>query len=121
MVLYTISTQSFYDEIKQCYKKILTINTKPLGTLKNLVKQINPPKLSPFKQSSYCCQESKCIYAIMNPTNTNELLCIDDIPELFSFVSTHPEYSIDTNITNMMNNSDVKMNNKLLCFIKYSD
>jgi hypothetical protein len=40
----------------------------------------------------------------------------DDIPELFNFLLSN-NYKIDTSITKMMNSSEVKMTNKLVCFI----
>jgi hypothetical protein len=116
MVLYTLSTQPFYDQIQQCYRKIVTINTEPAAPLKTLTKRIHPPKLSPFQQQSVCCPQPNCIYVILNPNNLHEYLCVNDIPNLFSYLVTNG-YTIDTNITKMMNESEVKMDNKLLCFI----
>jgi hypothetical protein len=114
---YTISSQSFYDSYNQCYKNILVINTKPKSQpLSNIVKQLHTPKLSPFKEISACCPISNCVYAIYKIDNNNELMAPDDIPELFNFLISN-NYKIDTSITKMMNGSEVKITNKLICFI----
>ena len=58
-----------------------------------------------------------CIYAINKISNPNELMEPNDIPELFSFLVAN-SYTIDTSITQMMQTSNVKMDNSILCFIK---
>jgi hypothetical protein len=118
MVLYTLQSKPFYDSFKECYRKVITINKEPTGPLKTYTKRVSPPKLSPFKERNICCPESSCIHIIMSLTNPNEYLCVDDVPNLFSYLIDNG-YTIDTSITKMMNESDVKMNNSLLCFISY--
>ena len=44
--MYLLSVQPFLDQHFKCYKQIITINVMPEGKLKELVKRINPPKLS---------------------------------------------------------------------------
>ena len=116
--MYSISSQPFYDSYNECYKNILTINTKPnpQELLSTIVKRIQTPQLSPFQQSTSCCPIPKCIYALYKIHNNCELMTPDDIPELFNFLISN-NYKIDTSITKMMNNSEVKMTNKLVCFI----
>jgi hypothetical protein len=118
MVLYTLTAIPFYDSIQQCYRKVLTINIEPVGPLKSLTKRTIAPKLSPFQERNVCCPTSNCIYIIMSPTNPSEYLCINDIGQFFSYLVTNG-YTIDTSITKMMNESDVKIDNSLLCFISY--
>jgi hypothetical protein len=112
---YTISSQPYYDCNNECYKNILTINNKP-KELSTIVKKIHMPLLSPFTQSTSCCPVPNCVYALFKVHNNCELMTPDDIPELFNFLINN-NYKIDTAITKMMNNSEVKMTNKLVCFI----
>lgn len=106
----------YYDNKHQCYRKIIVVNDKPTGALLNITKQINLPKLSPFKVTSNCCPEQKCPYAITNLNDKSELLCVNDIPMLFNYLVANG-YTIDTKITKIMQNSDIRMDNSLLCFV----
>ena len=109
---YCISSQPFYDSYNECYKNILIIKPTPKNTqLSTIVKRIQIPKLSPFQESS-----QQCAHAIYKINNNCELMTPDDIPELFNYLINN-NYKIDTYITKMMNGSDVKMTNKLICFI----
>jgi len=50
----------------------------------------------------------------------NRWLSPNEIPDLFSFLSSNG-YEIDTRVTDMMNMSSVRLTNRnILCFIKYS-
>lgn len=125
MPSYTLSAQPYLDQRNKCYKKIITINCRPSGPLMNHVKQISPPKLSPFKESSSCYPSTNCIFAITamdchaNTSNCNDdLMAVDDIPNLFSFLSMNG-YTIDSNLTNILQKSDIRLSNELLCFISY--
>ena len=111
-----LSMQPYLDKINKCYKNIIVINNKPEGKLQNIVKQINPPKISPFKSSNLCCHSDKCIFALLSFKNNNELMCIDEIPNLFNFLLSN-NYNIDTSVTKMMFKSEIKFDNKLICFI----
>ncbi len=111
-----ITSQPYYDTYNTCYKNILVINAFPQGPLASLVKKIHTPKLSPFKQSSPCCPIENCVYAIHKIDNLCELMDPDDIPNLFSYLIENG-YKIDTSLTKMMNTSDIKTTNKLLCYI----
>lgn len=118
MVMYTLTVQPYYDQIKQSYRKIVIINKEPTGPLKNLTKRISPPKLSPFKERSICCPEPQCVHVILDPNSPTEYLCVNEVPNLFSYLVDNG-YTIDTSLTKMMNESEVKLNNKLLCLITY--
>jgi len=118
MVTYTISSQPFYHSVNQCYSNIVTIDRKPDGPLAHLVRTLHTPRLSPFNQPSPCCPEDRCTKAIHKVNNTRELMNPNDIPELFSFLIQNG-YTIDTALTTMMNKSQVKMTNKLICFISF--
>ena len=115
--MYTLTASIYLDNFDKNYKKIITINNQPAGPLSTYVKKINLPTVSPFKSPnlSSCCN---CNYAIYKISNTSELMTPDDIPELFSFLVAN-SYTIDTSITQMMQTSNVKMDNPIICFIKY--
>ena len=117
MAMYTISTQPFYDSFLQTYKNIYVIDQKPSGPLANIVKQLNSPKLSPFTTHTNDGCYKPCLYAVYNPTNTQQLLCIEDLGILFNYVISN-NYSIDTSLTKMMNQSKVEFKKNFVCFIK---
>ena len=51
---------------------------------------------------------------------TNLWLTPNDIPELFSFLIFN-NYNINSSITKMMNNSDVRLTNEnIICFFSYN-
>ena len=118
--MYLLSVEPFLYQHFKCYKQIITINIKPNGPLNTLVQRVNPPKLSPFKERSPCCDEPTCILAIKSINNPQNLMCVDELPSLITFLSTN-QYEIDTSITKIMMKSDVKLKNKLLFFIKYTE
>ena len=118
MHIYTLTSQPFLDQQNECYKNIITVNQKPEGPLANITRRIHAPKLSPFKENSSCCPQNNCIYGITKIDNPMELMCISDLPNLFTFLSNNG-YVVDTSMTKMMNESKVQMDNSLLCFISY--
>jgi hypothetical protein len=118
---YTLTMQPYYDYVNQCYRNILVLNNEPVGPLKSIVKRLNPPKLSEFNYLSYdndCCYKQKCIYAICDVNNHNELMCVDDIPNLFAYLVNN-DYKLDTSTTKMLQISPVKLTNPLICSISY--
>lgn len=118
---YTLTVEPYYDYVKQCYRNILVLNNEPVGSLKNIVKRLNPPKLSEFNyltRENECCYKRKCIYVITDINNGEEFMCVDDIPELFSFLVNNG-YTIDTSTTKILQKSPVKLTNPLICFISY--
>jgi hypothetical protein len=120
MKIYSLTSQPYYCSINRCYRKILVLNQKPDGPLYRISRRINPPKLSPFKERPICCNEPTCIWAIKNPENNCDLLCVEELPFLFEFLINNG-YIIDTSITKMMNESGVKLNNPLICYISYNN
>ena len=55
------------------------------------------------------------MYAFVHPHNKCELLCVNDIALLFGYL-TNNGYIINTDVTKIMQKSDVKIKN-LICFI----
>lgn len=123
MPTYTLSTQLYLDQYNKSYKKIITINCNPCGPLSQHVKRINPPKLSPFK-STINYTSTCCIFVItdincnqsFNHNHTNDFMDVENIPSLFTFLSANG-YTIDTKLTKMLQTSDIRLSNDLLCFI----
>jgi len=109
---YILSLSNYYDSQKECYRKIITIDREPNGNLKQLIKRINRVKLSPFKGN----EKTDCLYAIYNPGDKRELICIEELPILFSWLLSNG-YVINTSITNMLQKSEIKLENKIICFI----
>jgi hypothetical protein len=125
---YMLSTRVFLDTYNGCYKNIVVINSQPAGPLGKIVRRLQMPPLSPFNVPGPCCNRigyKDCALALFslrgcNGGRGNYLMSEDEIPDLFSFLISNG-YKIDTSLTKMMNNSEVKINdNKILCFITYN-
>ena len=117
---YTISSQIYYDTYNTCYKRILTIDRKPISTtLNQIVKRLNMPKLSEFKQSTPCCPIEKCIYAIYNPHNPIELLRLEDQSLLITYLMAN-NFTINTALTQLMLENPIKQSSEkqIMFFIK---
>ena len=114
--MYQITSEVYLDKFNECYKNIVVISPKPNdASLNSITKPIPREKLSPFQELSPCCPLDRCIYAFLNPNNRCELLCVNDIAILSGFLTTNG-FNINTDITKMMQDSDVKIT-KLICFI----
>jgi hypothetical protein len=111
----------------QQYMNILTLSGLPYGPLRELVFAIQTPPLSPFQQSDWMSCDS-CIFVLgrylgMKPTmnHANAFMMADDIPSVISYLHEHG-YKVDTQITEMLQNSDViggsspcRGNRKMVC------
>ena len=130
---YLITSEPFLNHYEQRYRNIVTINLPPKGPLAKYVLRIKMPRLSHF-----CADRDRpCALAITSfKTNINNsslqfasfdsgkfsniLMTDNEIGDLFSFLLANG-YNIDTNLTNMMNTGEVKLNNKkIICFITYN-
>ena len=97
--------------IKAIYKTI-TINKMPTDpTFCSIIKQIRREKLSPFDVQNNCECIKPCLLAILNPENKRDLLCREDIGNLFCFLIENG-YKIEYKITKI-----IKKKN-LICFIR---
>ena len=116
--MYTLSSQTIYDNVTEQYRNIYVLDRKPSGDLEQIVRLMHVPKLSPFQDVHHNrCGSSRCIYAVYNPDQPSELLCIDEIATLFSWLMQQ-NYTIDTALSHMMNESKVKFKKRFVCFIK---
>jgi hypothetical protein len=96
----------------QQYVNILTLSGLPGGALRELVYTIQTPRLSTFQQSDWMSCDS-CIFVLgrypgTKPTmnHMNTFMMADDIPSVISYLREHG-YDVDTNITEMLQNSGV--------------
>lgn len=118
---YMLSSRVFLDTFNQCYKNIIVINLPPEGPLGKIVRRVQMPPLSPFNAPGPCLSKNSCALALLSLRGgCCGLMSDDEIPDLFSYLLSNG-YRIDTSLTKMMNQSEVKINdNKILCFITYS-
>jgi hypothetical protein len=124
----SLFSQSYLDRINQCYKNIVTLNLPPQGPLAELVRFIQFPKLSEFKQDAPCNKIKQCGYALMSLDGCSinscgdNLMTVDEVPTLISFLVSNG-YTVDTSITKMFNQSEIRFDtntgNKLICFVTY--
>ena len=119
---FTITSQPFYDQYNECYKNIIMVNLEPLGPIRRIVRRIQLPKLSPFQQDNQYYQ--KCGLALQSLRGINygrvtshcNLMTPDEIPDLITFLTGH-NYQIETQITNMLNQSEIKLSNQKIGFV----
>ena len=125
----SLFSRPYLDTYNQCYKNIITINLTPQGPLEKFVRRVQMPVLSEFKQPSTCNRLEKCCLALTSLNNDccnkngSNLMVVDEVPNLISFLVSNG-YSVDTSITKMFNQSEIKFQteneNKLICFITYN-
>ena len=129
---YTLFSRPYLDLYNQCYKNIITINFFPKGPLGKFVRKVQFNRLSPFKQSGPCSHINNCGLAITGNigncvsggcNNGSNLLTVNDVPNLMSFLLSNG-YSIDTSLTKMFNQSNLKFNtenaDELIFIISYN-
>ena len=133
-ILICLYIQPYYDPITKEYINIITTNRMPTGNLKNHIKYLKPT--STFPQSNYinslrltnitnscgCMAITDSIMDTTNTTNTtniNNLLTINDIDLLVSFLIEN-QYTINKDITKIMNNDRIYVNNgkKVLFYVQ---
>jgi hypothetical protein len=101
------------------------INVVPDGPLNAFVRRLQLPRLSPFQTRDDCNQMKNCGLVLINPFQNVSCrkgcnyMTPNEIPDLYSFLTSNG-YQIDTQLTNMMNNSDVKLtNSRIVCSATY--
>jgi hypothetical protein len=114
--VYALYRQPYFDTKQQTYRNAITIDMKPNGPLGAIVKQI---KISPTAQPGcYPDCQPICAYALLSLKSPCRLMTIEELPQLFGFLMSNG-YKVDTSITKMLNNSDIRMQpgNNLIAFI----
>lgn len=127
----SLFSQPFLDRQTQSYKNIVVLNLKPQGPLADLVTFIKFPPLSEFKQFDTYNPLNQCGYALLSLEKCKvgcgkfggDLMIVDEVPTLISYLASNG-YTIDTSITKMFNQSDIRFDGnigkKLICFITYT-
>lgn len=112
-MLFELCSFVFYNTNTKTYCNCVKINKMPSDDLKNYIRKISKPKLSPFETYYECCSSmNRCIFQLLNP-ETNDILYLDDIGILLNYLIENG-YTIDNDLTLSMK----KINNKLICYIK---
>lgn len=124
---FMITSQPFYDQYEQCYKNIMMVNSEPIGPIRKKIRRIKLPKLSPFQREGKCNPIQQCGLAIQSLhtpeyiTSCCDLMTPDEIPDLITFLMNN-NYQIETQITNMLTQSEVKLTNRKIAFtVTYYD
>jgi len=123
---FTITSQPFYDQYNQCYKNIMMVNLEPCGPLRRLVRRMRLPRLSPFQREGPCNPIQQCGLALQSlgregfngsccKNSGCNLMTPDEIPDLITFLIGNG-YQIETQITNMLNQSELKSSSGKLGF-----
>lgn len=121
---FTITSHTYYDQYSQNYRNILMVNVEPPGPLRLHVRPLRLPRLSPFRRNEYQSNFQGCGLAIFNSLLLSfvtrsrygfDLMSPNEIPYLITFLESHG-YQIDTQITNMLNQSEVKLTDRKLVF-----
>jgi hypothetical protein len=121
---FTITSSPYYDRCSQQYQNILMLNVEPEGPLRRFVRRLLLPRLTPYQTEK---SEEKCGLVLTNFLNNNQnynlkngLMTPNDIPDLYSFLTANG-YQIDTQLTNMMNQSQVKLTpgKQIVCLATY--
>lgn len=128
--VYTLYISPYYDSIKECYFNVITIDREPNGPLREITKKKQYNSLSPFQSNTYsnCTyKNNSCVNIIYHPENKNEILHVEDISILYTFLLQN-NYKIDTELTNMISFTQSKTNlslssnyipKKILSFITF--
>jgi hypothetical protein len=100
------------------YQNIVTLSGMPDGPLAEMVTTVSAPKLSPFQEASpFNNNPHNCTYVLLRyPKSTvggsqkraDIFMGTDDIPSIFGYLRTQG-YSIDNDLTKMMNTSRVEI------------
>jgi hypothetical protein len=127
---FTITSRPYYDEYRQNYKNVLMLNIEPPGPLRRFVRRIQPTLRNRNIDYDYNYDFPKCGLALTSFRYYNASIdygynkCADymtpeEIPDLMSFLLANG-YQLDTQITNMLNQSEVKFaNGKLVFAVSY--
>ena len=122
---FTITSHTYYDQYSQNYRNILMVNIEPPGPLIRHVRRLRLPRLSPFRRNDYQSNYQGCGLAIFNSLllslvpgssrNSLDFMTPNEIPYLITYLESHG-YQIDTQITNMLNQSELKLTDRRLVF-----
>jgi hypothetical protein len=137
--VFTLFVEPILDPYSKTYLNVITLSSMPTGPLAEMVRLISLPKLSPFMEiNSGSGLGLGCTYVLMKypvrgaysgvPKGIDHYMRPDDIPAVFSYLTSHG-YTIDTQLTSMMNRSRVLIggvsdtrfsgDRRMICMIRY--
>lgn len=89
----------------------------PNEQIKQIVRQVRIEKLSPFQEGSECNPIQTCGNVLLKPgSQCGEMATLDDIPLVFTWLFQNG-YIVDTSISQMMNQGEVRMSNPIIGFV----
>ena len=115
--MYQLVRKVYLDRQRGCYRDILVITPKPAKAdtaLMPITRLLQRERLSPFDVNPECCPDPQCFYAILDPRNPCELLCLKDIAIFFNYI-LGKGYKLNTDVTRMMQDGDAYIKG-LICF-----
>jgi hypothetical protein len=105
---YALYNTTYFDAIDKLYYNIITISSRPVGPLAQLVVQFKNNKMSAYSTS----EQPNCGLAFRS--TKNKLMRVDELPELFAFLFANG-YTIDTALTTML--LETNTTNRLIAYI----
>ena len=105
---YALYNTTYFDAIDKLYYNIITISSRPVGPLSQLIIPFKNNKVSAYSVSEH----PTCGLAFRSPRN--KLMRVDELPELFAFLFTNG-YTIDTALTTMLLETNVT--NRLIAYV----
>jgi hypothetical protein len=118
--MYQFSLKPYYDNVRQCYKQIITVFPKPEGKLANIAKQLHPTRITTFRDYSDCDPYPRCFYAVTDPRNRCDLLRVEDITLLLNFLAKNG-YVVDNQITKTLMRANTPVGENLLFYVKLKE
>ena len=121
--VFTLYTQPYLSPYAKCYTNVIIISCMPNGLLRLLTHKIKFQNVSAFNTNN-CINTSPCklVLNTLTDNNMNNLMTADEIPNLINYLLEN-NYSINTDITNMINNnsnSKLSAANDIICFASYN-
>jgi hypothetical protein len=117
--LYMVTIQPYFEQRTQQYVHIMTLNAAPPSTdpLANIVKILPTPRVSHFIQ-----EYEPFVYAVYDPSNTNNLITMSKIGCFFNYVIDNG-YTINRLLSNVMTSPAMRNRAQgpkkdILCFIE---
>jgi hypothetical protein len=107
---YALYNTTYFDAVDKLYYNIITISSRPVGPLTQLVVPFKNNKVSAYSVND---QHPKCGLGFRSTTR-NGLMRVDELPELFAFLFANG-YTVDTALTTMVLETNVT--NRLIAYI----
>ncbi|MAH20745.1 MAG: hypothetical protein CMB96_04840 [Flavobacteriaceae bacterium] len=119
METYSLLSIPFYKSVQQCYVKAIALDRMPGPNepINKIIRRVRYEKLSPFQEGTECHPLKTCGNIVIKPgSQCGEMANLDDIPLIFTWLMQNG-YQIDTSITQMINQGEVRMSSPIIGFI----